>query len=93
MSLLLLFNQSTSGAAQILHPALFADADTFFGATISGHYTISAGFFADADTFFGGVITGGAAAADQYTVSGRTVQDLFSPSGMSYPSHVTRQTN
>jgi hypothetical protein len=34
-----------------------------------------------------------ASGVDQYTVSGRSVQDLFTPAALSYPSHVTRQTN
>lgn len=36
---------------------------------------------------------GGGATSEQFTVSGRSVQDLFTPSALSYPSHVTRQTN
>jgi hypothetical protein len=43
-----------------------------------------------ADFFPGG---GGGATTEQFTVSGRSVQDLFTPSALSYPSHVTRQTN
>lgn len=41
----------------------------------------------------GGYLGSAAPSTDQFTVSGRSVQDLFTPASLSYPSHVTRQTN
>jgi hypothetical protein len=44
-------------------------------------------------SYSSGDVSGEQPSLDQYTVSGRTVEDLFTPATLDYPSHVTRQTN
>lgn len=50
--------QLQAGAGdQAITGALFTDADTFFGSTVSTSYTVTGALYSDADTFFGATVS------------------------------------